>query len=158
MEPRCQRSLDRAARTDEGRRQQKLHGAPHLVPLSRQMLALLDELEAYSGRYELLFPGIRRPGFVSMSGETINRALEILGYGEEQTSHDFCGQASTILNEMKLFREKAIDAQLSHKEKNKVRRAYNHAKYLDERRELMQWWSDYLDEQLAIARKSIPLP
>lgn len=142
----------------KGTRLQKLNGPPHLVPLSRQVVALLDELEAYSGRYELMFPGIRRPDSVPMSGETINRALEILGYGEQQTGHGFRGLASTILNETGLFRDKAIDAQLSHKEKNKVRRAYNHAQYLDERREIMQWWSDYLDQQLAAAKNPIPLP
>jgi len=142
----------------KGTRLQKLSGPPHLVPLSRQVLALLDELEVYSGRHELMFPGIRRPDSVPMSGETINRALEILGYGEQQTGHGFRGLASTILNESGRFREKAIEAQLAHKDKNKVRRAYNHAQYLDERRELMQWWSDYLDEQLAKAKKPIPLP
>ncbi|WP_198317966.1 tyrosine-type recombinase/integrase [Achromobacter denitrificans] len=142
----------------KGSRMQKQNGPPHLVPLSRQVLELLEELETYSGRYELMFPGIRRPDSVPMSGETINRALEILGYEEKQTGHGFRGLASTILNESGLFRDKAIDAQLSHKERNKVRRAYNHAQYLDERRELMQWWSDYLDEQLAKAKKPIPLP
>lgn len=140
----------------KGRRMQKLNGPPHLVPLSRQVLALLDELEAYSGRYDLMFPGIRRPDTVPMSGETINRALEILGYEEKQTGHGFRGLASTILHESGRFRERAIEAQLSHKDKNMVRRAYNHAQYLDERRDLMQWWSDYLDEQLAAGQKTIP--
>jgi integrase len=142
----------------KGTRMQKLNGPPHLVPLSHQVLELLDELEAYTGRHEFLFPGIRRPDSIPMSGETMNRALEILGYGETQTGHGFRGLASTILNESGLFREKVIEAQLAHKDKNKVRRAYNHAQYLDERREMMQWWSDYLDEQLAAARNSIPLP
>ena len=142
----------------KGTRQQKLNGPPHLVPLSRQVLALLEELEVYSGRYEFLFPGIRQPGAVPMSGETINRALEILGYGEQQTGHGFRGLASTILNETGRFRDRAIEAQLAHKDKNKVRRAYNHAQYLEERREIMQWWSDYLDDQLSRAHKPIPLP
>ncbi|MFP3745582.1 integrase arm-type DNA-binding domain-containing protein [Achromobacter sp. SIMBA_011] len=142
----------------KGTRQQKLNGPPHLVPLSRQVLALLDELEVYSGRYAFLFPGIRQPGAVPMSSETINRALEILGYGEQQTGHGFRGLASTILNETGRFRDRAIEAQLAHKDKNKVRRAYNHAQYLEERREIMQWWSDYLDDQLSRAHKPIPLP
>lgn len=93
-----------------------------------------------------------------MSGETINRALEILGYGEQQTGHGFRGLASTILNETGRFRDRAIEAQLAHKNKNKVRRAYNHAQYLEERREIMQWWSDYLEEQLSGAQTPIPSP
>ncbi|MBP6623208.1 MAG: integrase, partial [Alcaligenes sp.] len=56
--------------------------------------------------------------------------------------------ATTIMNEHSGFRPDAIERQLAHRDRNKVRRAYNHAMYLDERKKLMQWWSDYLDEQL----------
>lgn len=140
----------------KGTKLQKEFGKPHLVPLSRQMLELLDELEAYSGGHRFLFPGIRRPDLVPMSGETINRALEILGYGEQQTGHGFRGLASTILHGESGFRDRPIEMQLAHKEPNKVKRAYDHAQYLEERRELMQWWSDYLDQQLALAKKPIP--
>src|SRR5690606_41114732 len=91
-----------------------------------------------------------------ISTETINQALKILGFDGEQTGHGFSGLASTILNERSGFRPEVIERQLAHKDKDKIRRAYNHADYLDERRQLMQWWSDYLDARLAEAR-AVPL-
>lgn len=120
-------------------------GADHVIPLSRQVLALLGELGQYTGRYRLLFPGLRDPANTPMSAETINKALKILGFEGEQTGHGFRGLASTIMNERSGGRAEVIERQLAHKERNMVRRAYNHAEYLDERRQLMQWWSDYLD-------------
>lgn len=120
-------------------------GADHAVPLSTQVMALLDELEPYTGRHRLLFPGLRDPANTPMSAETINKALKILGFEGEQTGHGFRGLASTIMNERSGARPEVIERQLAHKERNMVRRAYNHAEYLDERRHLMQWWSDYLD-------------
>lgn len=128
-------------------------GADHAIPLSRQVLALLEELAQYTGRYRLLFPGLRDPANTPMSAETINKALKILGFEGEQTGHGFRGLASTIMNERSGTRPEVIERQLAHKERNMVRRAYNHAEYLDERRQLMQWWSDYLDRCAAKAEK-----
>ena len=120
-------------------------GADHTIPLSRQVLALLEDLGQYTGRYRLLFPGLRDPANTPMSADTINKALKILGFEGEQTGHGFRGLASTIMNERSGARPEVIERQLAHKERNMVRRAYNHAEYLDDRRQLMQWWSDYLD-------------
>ncbi|MFY3681778.1 tyrosine-type recombinase/integrase [Achromobacter xylosoxidans] len=103
--------------------------------------------------YRLLFPGLRDPANTPMSAETINKALKILGFEGEQTGHGFRGLASTIMNERSGTRPEVIERQLAHKERNMVRRAYNHAEYLDERRQLMQWWSDYLDRCVAKAEK-----
>ncbi|MGE8588324.1 MAG: tyrosine-type recombinase/integrase, partial [Alcaligenes sp.] len=128
-------------------------GADHVIPLSRQVLALLAELGQYTGRYRLLFPGLRDPANTPMSAETINKALKILGFEGEQTGHGFRGLASTIMNERSGARAEVIERQLAHKERNMVRRAYNHAEYLDERRQLMQWWSDYLDSCASDAGK-----
>ena len=119
-------------------------GDPHIVPLSRQALAILRELEplARGGRY--LFPSLRtrdRP----MSDNTINAALRRLGYtSEEQTGHGFRTMASTLLNEQG-FPPDVIELQLAHSERNKVRAAYNKAQRLPERRRMMQAWADYLD-------------
>ena len=116
----------------------------HIVPLSRQALAILNELKplARGGRY--LFPSLRtrdRP----MSDNTINAALRRLGYSkEEQTGHGFRSMASTLLNELG-FPPDVIELQLAHCERNKVRAAYNKAQRLPERRRMMQAWSDYLD-------------
>lgn len=133
----------------KGRLVAKRSGVEHLIPLSKQTIALLEELKALTGRHRFLFPGMRNPSTTPMSAETINKALKIMGFEGEQTGHGFRGLASTIMNETGHFRREAIDAQLAHKKKDKVEAAYNHAKYLPERRKLMQWWSDYLDSSAA---------
>ena len=119
-------------------------GEAHIVPLARQALAILRELEPFArgGRY--LFPSLRtrdRP----MSDNTINAALRRLGYtSEEQTGHGFRSMASTLLNEQG-YPPDVIELQLAHTERNKVRAAYNKAQRLPERRRMMQAWADYLD-------------
>lgn len=80
-----------------------------------------------------------------MSAETINKALKILGFDGEQTGHGFRDLTPTIMNGRSGARAEVIERQLAHKERNMVHRAYNHAEYLEEHRQLMQWWSDYLD-------------
>lgn len=118
---------------------------PHLVPLSRQGLAILTELRESTGNGKYLFPSIRsasRP----MSENTINAALRRLGYAQEEiTGHGFRSMASTLLNELGQWRADVIERQLAHQERNKVRAAYNHAQYLPERTAMMQAWADYLD-------------
>ncbi|MBX3601189.1 MAG: tyrosine-type recombinase/integrase [Rubrivivax sp.] len=121
---------------------------PHLVPLSRQALEVLGTLRLVRGEDRctgaaLLFPG-ERDHDKPMSNGTILMALKRMGYRGRMTGHGFRGIASTALNEMG-YRWDVIEAQLSHVEGNRVRAAYNHATYLDERRELMQGWADYLD-------------
>ncbi|WP_153230035.1 tyrosine-type recombinase/integrase [Alcaligenes faecalis] len=98
-------------------------------------------------------PGVHNPRSTPISSETMNRALKIMGFGSLQTGHGFRGLASTIMNEQSGFRSEVIERQLAHRDRNKVRRAYNHAQYMAERHDLMQWWSDYLDEQLGKAPK-----
>lgn len=134
----------------------KINAEPHVIPLSRQARALLDELREYTGGHRFMFPGIRRPDTTPMSAETINKALKIMGFEDRQTGHGFRGLASTIMNERSGFRSEVIERQLAHKEKDKIRRAYNHATYMDERRELMQWWSDFLDQCAASGQDGIP--
>ncbi|MDK7586271.1 integrase arm-type DNA-binding domain-containing protein [Alcaligenes faecalis subsp. phenolicus] len=137
----------------KGRLIQKQSAADHLVPLSRQSVQILESLRALSGRHSFLFPGVHNPRSTPISSETMNRALKIMGFGGLQTGHGFRGLASTIMNEQSGFRSEVIERQLAHRDRNKVRRAYNHAQYMAERHDLMQWWSDYLDEQLGKAPK-----
>lgn len=119
-------------------------GEEHLVPLSRQAVARLRELEPVTGPNGYLFPSLRtaaRP----MSENTINAALRRLGYSkDEMTAHGFRAMASTCLNEQG-FAPDVIELQLAHAERNKVRAAYNRAQRLPERRKMMQAWADYLD-------------
>jgi integrase len=119
-------------------------GEPHVVPLSKQALAILRGLQPLTGRGRYLFPSLRtreRP----MSENTLGAALRRLGYSkDEMTAHGFRAMASTLLNEQG-FPPDVIELQLAHAERNKVRAAYNRAQRLPERRKMMQSWSDYLD-------------
>jgi len=119
--------------------------AMHIVPLSRQAVDVLRELQPLTGTGRYLFPGLRsasRP----MSENTVNGALRRLGYSKkEMTGHGFRSMASTILNEQGWHRD-AIERQLAHGERDPVRAAYNYAEHLPERRRMMQAWADYLDK------------
>ena len=116
---------------------------PHIVPLARQTLEVLKELQQHSGNRQHIFPNDRRP-ITFMSENAMLYALYRMGYHSRTTGHGFRSTASTILNENG-FVPDIIERQLAHTERNKVRAAYNHAQYLPERHKMMQWWADYLD-------------
>ena len=120
-----------------------LPGEVHIVPLSRLAVELLRELHTINGGRTYLFPNLRQPK-ACMTGTTINRVLERLGFGGEFSGHGFRSTASTFLHELG-YDEKIIDRQLAHAERNKVKAAYNHAEYLPQRREMMQAWADWID-------------
>lgn len=117
----------------------------HIVPLAHQTLEILQALHEVTGHGKFLFPSVRtdeRP----MSDNTVNAALRRMGYAkEEMTGHGFRSMASTLLNEQGWNRD-AIERQLAHAERNKVRASYNFAEFLPERRKMMAAWADYLDE------------
>ena len=125
----------------------------HIVPLSRQAVAVLKELQPLTGRWKHVFPNQHKPTG-QMSENTMLYALYRMGYHSRATGHGFRSTASTILNEHG-FRADVIERQLAHSERNTVRAAYNHAQYLPERRKMMQWWADYLDKAAA-TRKPKP--
>ena len=117
----------------------------HIVPLARQVVTQLRELQAITGKSKYLFPSLQtahRP----ISENTVNVALRRLGYSrDEMTGHGFRAMASTLLNEQG-WHPDVIELQLAHAERNKVRAAYNRAQRLVERRKMMQSWADYLDQ------------
>jgi integrase len=117
----------------------------HVVPLADQAVAILDDLFPLTGSESgYVFPSVRSRS-TCMSDNSLNAALRRLGYSNEQmTAHGFRAMASTRLNELG-FPPDIIEKQLAHAERNKVRAAYNHASYLPQRREMMQFWADYLD-------------
>ncbi|MDR1733106.1 MAG: tyrosine-type recombinase/integrase [Synergistaceae bacterium] len=120
------------------------NGLPHVVPLSRQVLELLQRLSPLTGDSSFVFPTIRSKK-IPMSENTILVALRSMGYTREQmTAHGFRALASTNLNEQGWNRD-VVELSLSHVESNAVRAAYNHAERLPERREMMQAWADWLD-------------
>lgn len=120
---------------------------PHIVPLSRQAIALLKQIKDISGHLDLVFPGDHNP-YKPMSENTINRALRLMGYDTktEVCGHGFRTMACSALVESELWSQDAVERQMSHQERNSVRAAYIHkAEHLDARKVMMQWWSDYLD-------------
>lgn len=126
----------------------------HIVPLSRQAMAILDEVRPLTGAGRYVFPNLRAPS-QPMSEVALLAALRRLGYGKEQTNvHGFRAMASTLLNEQG-WHSDVIERQLAHAERNKIRAAYNRAEHLPERREMMQAWSDYLD---ALAQGATVVP
>jgi len=131
-------------------------GGDHIVPLTKQTINLINELEPITGRYELLFPGERK-ATQPMSENTLLFMLYRMGYKGTATPHGFRATASSILNEQN-FNSDAIERQLSHIERNKVKGAYNYnAEFMKERKRIMKWWSDYLDdiekEKIVVAGK-----
>lgn len=131
----------------------------HIVPLSKQSLSILSAIRPLTGDGQYVFPSIRAPkGDRPMSENTINVALRTLGWdGKEICAHGFRGSFCSIANERLNFSEDAIERQLAHAERNKVRAAYLHADYLDERRSLMQGWADYLDDLRAYGGNVVPI-
>jgi integrase len=116
---------------------------PHIVPLSRQALAILAQLRDISFDRALVFPGDVNPDR-PMSNNTLLYALYRMGYRGRMTGHGFRGVASTLLHEQGWPHEH-IELQLARQERNETSAAYNHALYLKPRAEMMQAWGDYLD-------------
>lgn len=120
---------------------------PHLVPLSRQALLILEKIKSMSGNRELIFVGDHDPR-KPMSENTVNKALRVMGYDTkvEVCGHGFRTMACSSLIESRLWSKDAVERQMSHQERNSVRAAYIHkAEHLGERRLMVQWWADYLD-------------
>ena len=118
---------------------------PHAVPLADWTLELLAELKEITGNTPFLFPSRTKTDGV-ISDATIGRIIERMGYKGRVTPHGFRSLASSVLNEQG-FNPDAIERQLAHIENNKIRAAYNRADYLNERKEFMQWYSDFLRER-----------
>ena len=117
----------------------------HQIPLSRQAVELFRQVQAVTGPNGYVFPSIRtraRP----MSENTVNAGLRRLGYTtDEMTAHGFRAMASTLLNESGKWHPDAIERALAHGDTDKVRAAYHRGAHWNERVEMAQWWSDYLD-------------
>lgn len=115
---------------------------PHLVPLSPQVLEILDKLKVISGNYSLLFPG-RNDARKPISDASINKVIAKIGYKGRLTGHGFRHMMSTILHE-KGFDSAWIELQLAHVDKNSIRGIYNHALYFNNRIIMMKWYSEKL--------------
>lgn len=120
----------------------------HIVPISIQQMRLLEQLHKLTGNSEYLFPTKHFMKEPHMNVNTMNDLLKKLGYKDKHCAHGFRSLASTTLNELKPEWADVIETQLAHIEQNKVRRAYNRAKYLPQRIELMQFWSDAIHSKI----------
>jgi len=116
---------------------------PHVVPLSIQAKSLLEEIHQLTGRGRYVFPG-RNDAGKTMSEASINQVIKRIGYDGKATGHGFRHTMSTILHEQG-YNTAWIETQLAHADKNSIRGTYNHAQYLDGRREMLQWYADYMD-------------
>ncbi len=135
---------------------QKVNGKPHYIPLAKQAVAILRELQPLTGSGRYVFPGARsalRP----MSENTINAALKRLDFGEVHVTHGFRAMARTMIAErMTGIDENVVEAQLAHGKKGPLGSAYDRSEYMEQRRTMMQTWADYLD-RLRAGATIIPL-
>ncbi|MBR0574158.1 MULTISPECIES: integrase arm-type DNA-binding domain-containing protein [Pasteurellaceae] len=125
---------------------QKMKGGKkaHTVPLSTQALAILEVMKELTGNSKYIFASFRNPT-KPLNPQTANRSIGLIGYSGKLTSHGLRSIASTYLNEQFLEQYDAIEACLSHGIKNAVRKAYNRSNYLEQRKNLMQKWGDYVE-------------
>src|SRR5437588_540006 len=128
--------------------------SPYIFPLSHQSVVVLYDLKkGAEEKARFMFPVLGSKEGV-MSENTLSKALRTLGYTSDvMTWHGFRSMASTLLNEQQCWHPDAIERQLAHAPRNKVRAAYNYAEHLPERRRMMQAWADLLDELREAARK-----
>lgn len=124
----------------KGRRQ-------HVVPMSDQVIAILESLKLITGMSQYVFAG-RNSKDKSISENTVLGVIRYIGYDGLASGHGFRHQFSTILHDHN-WPSEAIERQLAHTDRNNIRGIYNHAQYLDKRREMMQWWADWLDGKVA---------
>lgn len=137
-------------------KQEKLSGSDHVVPLSRQAMAVLRELHPLSGHGRYLFPS-PRTGERPMSDNGVLAALRRMGFPkDEMTGHGFRAMARTLLAERLNVDEAVIEAQLAHAVRDSLGRAYNRTEFVEQRRRMLQTWADYLDK-LREGAEVIPL-
>jgi integrase len=117
---------------------------PHFVPLSKQVIELLEELKQLFVKSEYILPSVVRHD-KPISNNTILSGLARLGYGKIMTGHGFRALAMSTIKEKLNYRHEVIDRQLAHQPKNKVDQAYDRAKFIAERTKMMQEWADYID-------------
>ena len=120
----------------------------HLVPLASSVVKLLQGLRAEFPNSRYVFPGMKGE---TLNLETMRMTMNRMGYRGRASPHGFRGTGSTILNESGLFNRDWVELALAHSERDSVRAAYNAALYLPQRREMLSWWAQYLDNRRAEA-------
>lgn len=117
-----------------------------ISPLPRQAIDILVQMKRYRPHSKLVFPSDSMPS-CPLSENTLNQALRRMGFdGSEQTTHGFRAIARTLLEEKFKYDYRMIEMQLAHQVRDSNGRAYNRVQWLDERRQMLQTWADYIDQ------------
>jgi len=119
----------------------------HLVPLSKQVIEILRELESFNGHYPFIFASNHKPNTQPISENAILVMLKNIGMWQKTTAHGFRSTFSSLANEQQINPD-VIERQLAHSPSDKVRAAYNRSEYLPQRVELMQWYSDWIESKI----------
>lgn len=119
-------------------------GREHKIPLTKQVVELLEVMRPFSGNREYVFPSHNKPKS-PVNAQTANKALRDMGFTGRLVAHGLRALASTTLNEYE-FDDDVIETALAHGDQNKIRKAYNRAEYLEKRRLMMQWWSNRIEQ------------
>lgn len=119
----------------------------HIIPLSSQALAILETMKPISGHREHIFPSMKSPHTKPMNSQTVNAAIKRVGFAGRLVAHGF----RSALNEHG-FQPDVIEAALAHIDSNEVRCAYNRAIYLEQRREMMDWWGEFVNNAINITQ------
>lgn len=117
----------------------------HIIPLPPQAMKILEIMLPITSHKEFVFPSMKGTASRSMSSQTVNMAIKRMGFKDRLVAHGLRSLASTALNE-KGFNPDLIEASLAHADKNEVRRIYNRANYLEQRRDMMNWWGDFVEQ------------
>ncbi|WP_080702403.1 tyrosine-type recombinase/integrase [Gilliamella apicola] len=117
----------------------------HTITLNKQAMAILSIMKPISGHREHIFPSMKPPYTTPMNSSTANMAIKRMGYKNKLVAHGLRALASTVLNEQG-FDPNIIEAALAHVDINSVRRAYNRATYLEQRRIMLDWWGDFVEQ------------
>lgn len=123
---------------------------PHRVPITAEVLKILEAVKPISGHREVVFPSPRRPK-ESIDEESLNRALRRAGFVGRQTAHGLRTLASTTINETELFNKDLIESALAHGDEDRIRSIYNRTEWLEQRRKVMSWWSAHIVESSKVA-------
>ncbi|WP_427183741.1 tyrosine-type recombinase/integrase [Bordetella bronchialis] len=129
---------------EDGRRRMKM-GHDHIVSLPRQAVAMLTEMQQFSGGAEYVFPAVGKMRNPHLHRDALSRALRLMGFAGTHTTHGFRAMLRTVARERLRIDFDVLEAQLAHAKKDQIQAAYDRTQFDDERREAMQRWADYLD-------------
>lgn len=139
-----------AALEEDGRRRMKT-GHEHIVSLPRQAVDMLKDMQQFSGGAEYVFPAVGKMRNPHLHRDALSRALRLMGFAGAHTPHGFRAMLRTVARERLRIDFDVLEAQLAHAKRDQIQAAYDRTQFDDERREAMQRWADYLDEQVAVS-------